>query len=326
MAVKRLTYVPAVQSVADLPSAASLDENTVYYVQETSVIHRVEGGAWTPDALGGDSFVPDPAAATAGNVIRVSSSNALEYVDGESFQGADGEDGIGLPAGADPADAGKVPVFAGPLSSDYELQTPPAGVIEGVAGGAGFVNASGAITLDLSESRVFLFDVVGNVTSWGFTNAPTLTALSPVVRIVFRQDATGGRTITGGPSLTFRDRRSLADLNTTADAVNELHVWHDGIEWVAALIENGRLDLEPTSMSFTTNEAQLYIAPQAETLDLGNVTNVEADGTAGTGTLTYKKNGVAASGATAFTAGEVLEVTLASSTTASAVSIPRYLP
>ena len=196
---------------------------------------------------------------------------------------------------------------------------------EAVAGGAGSVNASGVITLDLSASRVFLFTVTGGITGWSFTNAPAYTATSPVIRIVFKQDATGGHTIEGGPSLTFRDRRSLSDLNTSANAVNELHVWHDGTELVAALIENGRIDLDPFVLSFPSNGAQLVVVDQAQTLDLSDVTNVEADGTAGTGTLSYQKNGSAASGATSFAAGEVLTVTMASSTTPSAVSIPRWL-
>ena len=200
-----------------------------------------------------------------------------------------------------------------------------ASALEAVAGGEGFVDASGAITLDLNVARVFQFLVVGNITGWSFTNVPAYTAASPVIRVVFKQDATGGRAITGGPTLVFRDRRSLSDLNTSANAVNELHVWHDGTELVAALVENGRLDLEPISMSFEANGSRLYTARQTETLDLSDVTNLEEDGTAGTGTLTFARNGTAVSGVQVFEDGQVLKVTMASATTPSTVNIPRWL-
>ena len=265
--------------------------------------------------------VPDPAGAAGGEILQIS-AGSLVYVDPEFLQGADGEDGVGVPPGGDTLD---VLEKASPTSYDTRWATPAAVKIEAVAGGGGFVDASGVIELDLANARVFQFLVVGNITGWSFTNAPAYGAVSPVIRVVFKEDANGGHTITGGPSLQFRDRRSLSDLNTSANAVNELHVWHDGTELVAALVENGRLDLEPISMSFEANGSRLYTARQTETLDLSDVTNLEEDGTAGTGTLTFARNGTAVSGVQVFEDGQVLKVTMASATTPSTVNIPRWL-
>ena len=239
-----------------------------------------------------------------------------------------GQDGIGVPAGTI-ADVGKVPVFTGPGSGDYQLQLQAAAIIESVRGGAGFVPASGAITLNLEDARVFLIDVTANITSWAFENAPDWNAFSPIVRVVWRQDATGGRAITGGPSLTFRDRRSPADFNTAPNGITEQHIWHDGTGLVTAIVENGRLDLEPHVLSFATNGAQLVAITHPVTMNLGDVTNRQANGNVGTGTLTYQRGRAGAlttvSGVTAFQANDVLVVTLADSTNASAISIPRWL-
>lgn len=87
---------------------------------------------------------------------------------------------------------------------------------------------------------------------------------------------------------------------------------------------DGEGSLDPYTMTFPAAGEALIAITRAETIALGSVTSKEADGTAGTGTLTYKKNGTTVSGTTAFAVGDVLTVALASSTTPTAVSIPRY--
>ena len=234
----------------------------------------------------------------------------------------DGEDGVGVPAGGS---AGQK--LAKIDAADYNTHwvDDDVNVIEGIAGGDGFVDVSGSITLDLASSRVFYLNLTGTVTAWSFTNVPLLTARSPSVRIVWRQDATGGHAVLGGPTLAFRDGCSMTDISTAANAENELLVWHVGTELRAVLSWNGRLDLDPIGMSFEADGSQLYTFRRAETVGLGDVTNLEEDGTAGTGTLTFARNGTTVTGEQEFAAGQVLKVTLASSTTPTSVSIPRWI-
>ena len=194
---------------------------------------------------------------------------------------------------------------------------------ETVAGGSGFVDVSGDVVFDLSTGHTFFARVVGNVTSWGFVNVPELAEVSPAVRIVFLMDATGGYLIENGPTVAFRDGASFADLNTAANAENELFLWTVGTGWRAALVWNGALALDPYVIPFAADGTGLVPVTRAESIDLGSVTHLEADGTAGTGTLAYTKNGVSASGVTSFAAGDVLGVTRTGGSAASSVSIPR---
>ncbi|MCA1806631.1 MAG: hypothetical protein LC687_02030, partial [Actinobacteria bacterium] len=232
-----------------------------------------------------------------------------------NLTGEPGEPGVGVPAGGI---TNQVLEKASNDNYDTQWTTLAASVIEKVAGGSGFIDVSGDVVFDLSTGRTFFVRVVGNITSWGFTNIPSLVSQSPNVRIVFLIDATGGYVISSGPTVTFRDGSTLADINTAADAENELVLWTVGSEWRGAFVWNGTLALDPIILSFAVDGSQLAVFDRAMTVDLGSVTNVEADSTAGTGTLSYKKNGSTVSGVTAFAVGDVLEVTMASSTTPSA--------
>lgn len=202
--------------------------------------------------------------------------------------------------------------------------------VEAVAGGAGFVNVSGAVALDLSTGRAFHQKMVGNITGLSFTNIPDQNSRSAAWTWVLWIDATGGYSLGGTPTVRWVDGRSFDDADLTADAVNVFTFWRIGTITYGALVTNGTLRLDGHRLSFADNGTQLVVTEQDETVELGSVTNVEADGTAGTGTLTFGKNGPASggtlvSGSTALVAGDVLTVTMTDSTTASAVNIPRVI-
>jgi hypothetical protein len=199
--------------------------------------------------------------------------------------------------------------------------------VEAVSGGAGFVNVSGAVTLDLSTGRVFQNTATGNITGPTFMNVPAAAGNSPSWKWVLKIDAIGGYTLTSTPTVTFVDGSSFADADMSANAVNTFVFWVDGAVTYGALVTNGSLALDPYVIPFPAAGTALIVVARAETIDLSNALNVEADGTTGTGTLSYAKDGVAISPivSTAFVAGEVLTVTLSGSTTATAGSIPRYV-
>jgi hypothetical protein len=198
------------------------------------------------------------------------------------------------------------------------------GSLEAVAGGAGFVNVSGVVALDLATGRAFHHTMTGNITGLSFSNVPTASEYSASWTWVLRIDATGGYSLAGTPTVTFVDGSSWSDLDLTASSENIVTFWRVDTTTYAALVTNGQLALDPYTMTFPDDGTVLIAVARAETIDLANVTHLEVDGTAGTGTLSYTKNNVSASGSTSFAVGDVLGVTLASSTTASAVSIPRY--
>lgn len=234
--------------------------------------------------------------------------------------GSDGADGVGVPAGGS---TGQVLTKASGTSYDTEWAIPPSGILETVSGGAGFIGVSGAVTMDLSTGRSFHHTMTGNITSLAFSNVPAAAGNAPAWTWVLAIDSTGGYLLSSTPTVTWVDGASFSDLDLSANAVNVVTFWQLGSTIYAALITNGALSLDPYVMSFAADGSQLVVVSRSETLDLGSVTHLEADGTAGTGTLSYKKNGVTATGSTSFTSGDVLEVTLASSTTPSVVSIPR---
>jgi len=197
--------------------------------------------------------------------------------------------------------------------------------VDAISGGAGFSSVSGAVSLDLSTGRAFHQTMTGNITSLSFSNVPTTTAYATVWTWVLAIDATGGYALSGTPTVTWVDGGDFDDLDLSANAVNIVTFWRIGSVTYAALLYNGSLRLDPYRLSFAEDGDQLIVVDAAETVDLSSVTNVEADGTAGTGTLTFQKNGVSASGSTSLASGDVLKVTLASSTTPTAVLIPRAL-
>ena len=262
--------------------------------------------------------VPDPAGAEGGEIIQVS-AGSLVYVDPEFLQGLDGEDGIGVPTGTS-GDVGKVPVLID-APSTYQLQFPPAAVMDEVIVDA---DASGALSYDLSVARTIRSTITGNVTGAAFTNLPDAGTWVWIIKM----DATGDHMTSGLHTVDrWSDGRSYDDINRSPNATTILIYTWDGVELTGTVAWNGVLELDAREMNFQEDGTIIVPITRSETLDLGDVTHLEADGTAGTGTLSYKKNDGAdlALEPQAFVKGEVLSVTLTSSTTPSAVSIPRRL-
>lgn len=190
-------------------------------------------------------------------------------------------------------------------------------ITDKVAGGAGFANATGTVTMDLAAARVFLFTVTGNITSLSFSNIPSSNEFATVATIVLRMDATGGYTIAEPADLVFRDGQAWADLDTTANNTNIVVVERVGTQWYAYL-DNGQAPTQdPVAFSFQANGDLYFVAHENMTLDVGNTRQT------GTGTVAFAKNGSAITAATAFAAGDVLKVTCSGIGTHKAVTIPR---
>lgn len=212
------------------------------------------------------------------------------------------------------------------FSSNSDVLSVVRPYIDSVSGGSGFTDASGSVTLNLGSARAFHYTMTGNITSLSLANSPTGTQYETSFTLVLQIDATGGYTLGSPFPVTWLDGSSWDDLDLSANAVNIIQFANIGTTVYGAIVyKDGAIRLDSYVLSFADNGSQLVVVTQAETLDLANVSNVEADGTAGTGTLAFEKNGVSASGSTAFAAGDVLKVTLSGSTTPTAVSIPRSL-
>jgi hypothetical protein len=196
------------------------------------------------------------------------------------------------------------------------------GALPLVAGAAGFVTVSGAVTLDLSLGWTHHLTVTGNVTSLGFSNIPTATVTSAIVRLVIRQDATGGHTVAEPAGLVFKDGRSWSDLAITPAAVNSLWLERVGADWHAYL-DNGILELEDFYLDFQASATIKVVIRRPQVIDATGA-NVEVDG-AGTVTIERTPSGGAKAtitAATAFGTGDVLHVTASAG---QSVTIPRYL-
>ena len=237
--------------------------------------------------------------------------------------GVDGEDGVGVPAGGDP---GYVLRKGSGLDYDAEWAPETGLVYEAVAGAVGFMNVSGAVSMNVGIARAFHHTMTGNITSLAFIGVPNPDEFDTSWRWVLRIDGTGGYLLSSVPAVVWVDGSAWGDLDLSANAENIVTFWQVGAITYAALITNGRLVLDPYPMTFQEDGTLLVAVTRDETVDLGNVTHLEADGTPGTGTLTFKKNGGSnlALQKIDFDAGEVLTVTLTGSSTLSAVSIPRY--
>ena len=199
--------------------------------------------------------------------------------------------------------------------------------VEQVAGGAGFVDVSGAVELDLATGRAFHQVMIGNITSLAFVNVPDADEYATSWTWALNINITGGYALpTSGslPTVVWVDGNGWADIDLDAYAKNLVTFWRVGLTTYAALITNGVFALDPYVIAFPDDGTVLLPIARAETIALGSVTHLAAAGGAGTGTLSYTKDGAAASGNESFAAGEVLGVTLASSTAASGVSIPRF--
>ena len=188
---------------------------------------------------------------------------------------------------------------------------------EQVAGGAGFVNASGAVALDLDDGRAFHHTMTGNITGLTFSNVPTAAEFEAGWRWVLRIDATGGYTLAGTPTVTFVDGRSFADADLAANAENIFTFWRVGSITYAALITNGSIEFDPYKLHFIEN-ATVTVLTENESIDVANATKN------GDGTITFQRNGSAITVRTDFSVGDRLSVTCATATTATSVRVPRY--
>jgi len=189
--------------------------------------------------------------------------------------------------------------------------------VDAVSGGAGFVDVSGAVSLDLDTGRAFHHTMTGNITSLAFASVPTDTEYETSWTLVLKIDATGGYTLAGTPTVTWLDGSSWSDIDLTANAVNILQFVRIGSTTYATLVYNGDIPLDPYKVCFLADET-VTIVTEAEDVD------VASDTTDGDGTITYEKNGVGITTRTTFTEGDVLSVICTGLTTTTAVRIPRY--
>lgn len=202
--------------------------------------------------------------------------------------------------------------------SDLVVENP----IEVVAGGAGFVNESGAVSLDLTSARAFHHMMTGNITSLSFTNVPSSGTYATSWSWVLRIDATGGYTLENTPTVTFVDGSSWSDVNLTANAENILTFWQVGTTTYGAILTTGELALDPYKVCFL-EDAEVVIMTEAEDIDVAN------DSQGGDGVITYKKGSGATvtdiTARTTFASGDRLHVVCTGQTGVTTVRIPRYV-
>ena len=204
--------------------------------------------------------------------------------------------------------------------SDLVVENP----IEVVAGGAGFTNQSGAVSLYLTSSRAFHHTMVGNITSLAFSNVPSTTAFSASWTWVVRKDGTANvYSISGAAAVTFVDGRSFSDADlTTPNAENIFTFWQVGSITYGALVTTGELAFDPYKVCFLDN-ATVVVMAEAESIDVAN------DSQSGDGTITYAKTTGAGSPTTittrtTFAVGDRLSIICTGATGTTTVRIPRY--
>jgi hypothetical protein len=236
--------------------------------------------------------------------------------------GLPGEDGVGVPTGGA---TNQVLKKASAADHDTVWATESGALAETVAGGSGFINASGNVTLDLANARVFQLLVTGAVTSVAFSNIPNANTTAAEWVMVLKLGATPYGVL-NLPTVTFLDGSSWADLNLAANAFNVVYFERHGATTYAYLGSNGLYDLDPYKLSFAAN-GTVVLATESEELDLRPTVGFTKP--TGNGAITFKKNGAGGDldVKTNFAVGDYLLVTCASLTTATAVRIPRrYLP
>lgn len=203
--------------------------------------------------------------------------------------------------------------------------------LDAVVGGAGFTNVSGGVTLDLdattaSGGRIFHHTMTGDITSLSFGSVPNADENATEWVWVLQVDATGGYTLSGTPTVDWRDKSDgFNNLDLTAGALNTMLFRQVGSNVHAWLVDTGSVAESPLDFSFGGDESQYKTFDRDYELDLGNVRHRAPDGTAATGSLAYEVNGTSASGVTTVAANDVLTVIRSGSSAAAAVSIPWYL-
>ena len=293
---------------------------------EVQVIHPNHAGV-TVEAVGGELRITvSPATLALGDTALYDflhgqhTGVSVEEVDGQVRILADVPEAAGLPAGAHPADVGKVPAFEGPNTHDYALVVPPAGVLERVVGESGFVSASGDVVWDLANARHIQALVTGPITSAAFTNAPDTSTHSPYVTVVLRMDATGNHMLSNLPAVTtFIGGRSYADLDTSPNAEHHITYYRVGSDWYAFIAWTGRLQLEPYVFHFKADGWLGVPVTQTEVIDVANATIL------GAGTVVFKQDAATITTETTFTAGTHTEFGVEAEA-GQRISVPRYLP
>lgn len=190
--------------------------------------------------------------------------------------------------------------------------------MEVVAGGAGFVNDSGLVDLDLTSARVFYRTLTGNVTEFTFSNVPSSDAYGASWRVVLRVDANGPYTFATTTPVTFVDGSSWDDLDLTANAENELVFWRSGTGTKGAFVDTGTLALEPYVFNFKTTDSLSVPITRTEVIDVANATVL------GAGTVVYKRDATVITTATTFTAGTHAEFVVEAEA-GQRISVPRYV-
>jgi hypothetical protein len=201
--------------------------------------------------------------------------------------------------------------------ADLDARSIDAFATEAIAGGAGFVNASGAVALDLDLGRAFQSTMTGNITSLAFSNVPTVTATQAAWTWVLRIDGTGGYTLAGTPTVTFVDGRSFSDADLAANAENIFTFWRVGAITYGSLLTNGTLAFDPYKVCFLAN-GTVTLLTETEQIDVATAT------TFGTGTIAYTKNGGAIVALTTFAAGDRLGITCTGISGSITVRVPRF--
>ena len=301
----------ALGDLTDVDPTGASDDDVLTY----------DTGAWVPSA----QRVPDPSGEANDRVLKVA-AGALVYGDeggGASelsdltdvnTTGASDDDVLTLESGvwvpkaasgglAEPA------TFTQEATFEHQITTPPVAL-----------GTTGTINLDFAGRAFRTIDVDGDITL-------TTSNLAPGRAILVKlQGGISQQTIAFPAGWGFVSEKPTVVPKFGACVLSLLSVTSADAGVIASWAQESEEPLDPYVLAFPDNGAILIAVANAETLLLGSVTNLEADGTAGTGTLSFEKNGAAASGTVSMAAGDVLKVTMASSTTPSAVSIPRRTP
>ena len=272
-----------------------------------------------------NSRVPDPSAEADNRILKVA-AGALVYGDeggGASelsdltdvdTAGASNDDVLTLEAGVwvpKPAAGGlaEPATFTQEATFEHQITTPPTAL-----------GTTGTINVDFAGRAFRTITVGGNITLTTSNLAPGRAVLVKLLG-----DA-GSHTITFPAGWKFVSDKPASVAASAVCVLYLMSVTSADSGVIASWAQDRLVALDPYVLSFPENGSLLVAVASPETLLLGSVTNVEADGTAGTGTLSYEKNGTAVSSTVSMAAGDVLKVTMASSTTPSAVSIPRRTP
>lgn len=179
-------------------------------------------------------------------------------------------------------------------------------------------SATGSVNLDLAAGRIFRLTVTGEITSLQFTNAPSLATDSIKAQIILIQDAIGGHAVAELTGTLDYLAGSTWDVNTAANEETLIYVDGGDAKYYVLVDNRQGMDYDPVSAFFSKAESVHFVSHRA-----GMVLATGSAVKSGTGTITYKKNDVAASGDITLNSGDRLEIIAASVTGYVTVTIPR---